>query len=74
MKHAICSDGIFLAAPLSTIYWNVPDLKNKDKKTLVYCVTYEGKYELLRTGEKLNPAYNLKAVFPENSDVTAAPL
>lgn len=34
MKHAICSDGIFLAAPLSTIYWNVPVLKNKDKKNI----------------------------------------
>lgn len=79
------SDGIFLCANLNAIYWNVPILKNKEKLCLylVYCMTYEGKHELLRTYEKLvtsestspiyhNPAYNLKAVFPENFHITAA--
>lgn len=80
MKHAIFSNGIFLSAPLNTIYWNVPILKNKEAN---HRVNYEGKYKLLRTGEKLitpenispiyqNPTSNLKAAFPENFHIAAA--
>lgn len=74
MKHAICSDGIFLAAPLSTIYWNVPVLKNKDKKNIGLLCDLWRQIRALENGWKTKPCINLKAVFPENFDVTAAPL